>query len=315
MNRQQPAYTTAFGDPETIEEAIVPFGGNVQFRPGRGRYLRGKAEIGLLPRLGIMAIKSEPAHVRKQEAHGCYGVTASLGPEFKVGNDSGLDSFGRDDAHLLAPDEEFDLRANQGMNILAANFFIKDLREHALKLTDGIEVFELPHNSRISLTTPEGRSLMRYLMFIWGELNEGGGIFGSGLVTDETEDTLIAALIWAIAAPESPTVGRSDTRIRLAEEYLLAHLEQPVSRAELAKTCGISIRSLSRAFERRHGKGPMEFLRCRRLEAARRELLMATPEETTVTDVAMRYGFSHSSTFGAAYKMRFGESPGQTLKS
>ncbi len=315
MNRKYPILTTAFDDPETIEEAVAPFGGNVQFRPGKGRHLRGKAKIGLMPRLGIMAIDSEPVHVRKQDPHGCYGFTTTFGPEFEVPNRSGLGSFSRSTAHLLMPDEQLDLRAPQGLNFLVANFFIDDLRAHALRLSDGMEAFELPSDSRVSVTTPEGRSLMRYLTFAWGELNEGGGIFDSGLVTEEIEDTLIAALIWAVSASEFPTVDSSDARIRLAEEYLLAHLDQPISRAGLAETCGISIRSLSRAFNKRHGMGPMEFLRHRRLEAARRELLMATPEETTVTDVAMRYGFSHLSNFAAVYKTSFGESPGETLRS
>ena len=126
---------------------------------------------------------------------------------------------------------------------------------------------------------------------------------------------MIAALVWAIAAPESPAVDGSDARIRLAEEYLLAHLDQPVSRVALAEACGTSIRSLSRGFGRRQGMGRMEFLRQRRLEAARSELLMATREEATVTQVAMRYGFSHPSAFAAAYRARFGESPSETLRS
>ena len=314
MNQKHPILSAAFDDPETIEEAIASFGGNVRFRPDKGRHLRGKAKIGLLPRLGIMAIDSEPVHVRKQEPHGCYGFTTTFGPEFKVSNRFGLGAFNRSAAHLLLPDEELNLRAPQGLNFLVANFFIDDLLEHAMRLTDGMEGLKLPNDSRVSLATPEGRSLMRYLTFAWGELNEGGGIFDSGLVTEEIEDTLIAALIWAISAPESTTVDRSDARVRLAEEYLLAHLDQPVSRAGLAETCGTSIRTLSRTFYKRHGVGPMEFLRRRRLEAVRRELLIATQEETTVTEVAMRYGFAHLSSFAAIYKKSFGESPSETLR-
>ena len=314
MNREHPVLTTVFDDPEAFEEAVAPFAGNVRFRPDKGRYASGKATIGLLPRLGIMAIDSQPSYVRKQEPFGCYGFTTTFGPEFKVPNGSQAGSFNRSAAHLLMPDEELDLRAPQGMGFLVANFFIDDLRAHALRLTDGMEAFELPNDSRVSLATPQGRSLMRYLMFAWGELSEGGGIFDSGLVTEEIEDTLIAALIWAISVPESPTVDRSDARVRLAEEYLLAHLDQPLSRAGLAETCGMSIRTLSRTFHKRHGMGPMEFLRRRRLEAVRRELLIATPEETTVTEVATRYGFTHLSGFAAIYKKSFGESPGETLR-
>jgi AraC-like DNA-binding protein len=41
----------------------------------------------------------------------------------------------------------------------------------------------------------------------------------------------------------------------------------------------------------------MAFLRDRRLEAARHQLLVADAEETGVTEVALRFGFTHFSRF------------------
>ena len=205
------------------------------------------------------------------------------------------------------------MQSAQGLNLLAANFFLDDLREHAAIVTGGKEEFRLPHDGRVSLSTPEGRSLARYLNFIWEELNEGGGIFNSGLVTTEIEDTLIAALIWAIAAPDFDNTEKSDVRIRVAEEYLLAHLDKPLSRAGLAEACGMSVRTLSRSFAKRHSMGPMEFLRRRRLEAARAQLLLMAPGEITIAAVAANYGFSQPAAFAAAYKENFGESPSETL--
>jgi AraC-like DNA-binding protein len=57
----------------------------------------------------------------------------------------------------------------------------------------------------------------------------------------------------------------------------------------------------------------MTFLRERRFEAARAALEAATPERETVTDIALRHGFSHLGRFSAEYRRRFGERPSETL--
>ena len=152
------------------------------------------------------------------------------------------------------------------------------------------------------------------LNFVWGELNHGGGILNSDLAAKEIEDGLIAALIWTVEdSCDGARLDRSDARIQLVEEYLLAHLCDPVSRTELAQLAGVSIRTLSRSFVKRHGMGPMTYLRQHRLEAARMELLLAELGEITVTNVAIDYGFAQPSKFSAAYKATFNETPSDTL--
>ena len=49
-----------------------------------------------------------------------------------------------------------------------------------------------------------------------------------------------------------------------------------------------------------------------RLARVREELLHGT-ENATVTGVAMRWGFTHTGRFAAAYRRKYGESPSQTL--
>ena len=57
----------------------------------------------------------------------------------------------------------------------------------------------------------------------------------------------------------------------------------------------------------------MAFLRQHRLRAAHNELLMAERGELSVSDVALRYGYSQPSKFAAAYRDLFHESPSDTL--
>jgi AraC-like DNA-binding protein len=57
----------------------------------------------------------------------------------------------------------------------------------------------------------------------------------------------------------------------------------------------------------------MQFLKGRRMDAVYRELLGADPGATSVTDIAVRYGFTHLGRFAVEYKHNFQESPSATL--
>ena len=101
--------------------------------------------------------------------------------------------------------------------------------------------------------------------------------------------------------------------MKRAEAYIEAHLDEPLSIAELAAIAGVSARSLQTGFQQFRGTTPMAHLRALRLKRAHDELLAADPQRTSVTDIAMRWGFSHLGKFAVAYKQRFGESPRDTL--
>ncbi len=98
-----------------------------------------------------------------------------------------------------------------------------------------------------------------------------------------------------------------------ARAYLDANLDRAVSLAELCRITGTSARTIQYAFRDRYGAAPQAYHRSRRLGAAQQTLKRRWPGETTVTDVALGHGFWHLGRFSQAYKMRFGESPSETL--
>ena len=84
--------------------------------------------------------------------------------------------------------------------------------------------------------------------------------------------------------------------------------------ADLTDCANVSERSLHNAFKKHLGMAPMSYVRQRRLQQAHDELLRIDPGQgVTVTDIALRFGFSHMGRFAAAYRERFGESPSVTL--
>ena len=57
---------------------------------------------------------------------------------------------------------------------------------------------------------------------------------------------------------------------------------------------------------------PKQFLLIRRMQMVRRELRLATPATTTVTEVITRYGFWNFGRFAGIYKAQYGERPSVT---
>ena len=81
---------------------------------------------------------------------------------------------------------------------------------------------------------------------------------------------------------------------------------------DLARTAGVSTRTLQRQFQAFLGQTPVEALRTIRLEYARLDLLRGE-RGISVADIATRWGLTHLGRFSIEYRRRFGEKPSQTL--
>lgn len=90
--------------------------------------------------------------------------------------------------------------------------------------------------------------------------------------------------------------------------------EETLNLLELSQVAGVSLRQLQHAFKTFTGMAPAQWLRLRRLNSARRELLSCTPSDTTVAEVAMHWSFWHLGRFSDSYRKLFKELPSETLK-
>jgi len=133
---------------------------------------------------------------------------------------------------------------------------------------------------------------------------------------------LLGAFVEAVSAGDAGPARRldgwgsarhRDALVRRAEDYLKAHLERPFDSRALALALGVGERQIERLFRDAYGHGPCHWHQLARLNRARTALLHAD-ERGTVTDIALRFGFSHLGRFSILYRHVFGECPKDTLR-
>lgn len=96
-------------------------------------------------------------------------------------------------------------------------------------------------------------------------------------------------------------------QVRRATDYLMAHLDDDVSLAELAAAVRLSPFHFARAFKRSTGLTPQRFFMERRVDRAR-ELLADT--NMGLAEIALACGFAGQSHFTTAFKRHAGVTPG-----
>ena len=100
--------------------------------------------------------------------------------------------------------------------------------------------------------------------------------------------------------------------VRRAERYMQDNAEAPIVISDVAAELGVGVRTLQAAFRQWRNTTPQLFLRDLRLQRVHEGLLLGG--EAGVTDIALRFGFSHLGRFSAYYEERFGEKPSVTLR-
>lgn len=131
--------------------------------------------------------------------------------------------------------------------------------------------------------------------------------------------SVLAEALWASVHAEPPA-GTEATRreysriVRLAQRYAEDKRGVGFRVEDLCEVVGTSRRTLQNAFNEILGMSPIAYLNRVRLHRVRRDLGQARRAETTVSTVAMNWGFWHLGDFSRAYRNCFGELPSRTLR-
>ncbi|MDH2380773.1 helix-turn-helix domain-containing protein [Bradyrhizobium sp. CER78] len=133
-------------------------------------------------------------------------------------------------------------------------------------------------------------------------------------LADTIMEALLACLTTGQRSRDRAAPGRHRQIVASLERALRERPEEMLSLSDLCSEVGVAQRTLNLACEEFLGQSAMRYARGRRLDHTRQCLLMSDPTATTVTDVAMRYGFWELGRFAQAYRLRFGEHPSKTLR-
>lgn len=131
----------------------------------------------------------------------------------------------------------------------------------------------------------------------------------AALATDE----ILMHVFAAAGEPVRVMPPHRHHRAREAAAMLRSREDPPASIAGLCERLQVSWRTLDQGFRELYGVTPKTYMRLARLHHVRRELAAADPTTSTVTAVAVAWGFFQLGRFAVEYRRLFGEKPSETL--
>jgi AraC-like DNA-binding protein len=163
---------------------------------------------------------------------------------------------------------------------------------------------------------PEPRMVRSLVSLMMAELDREEGDL-SPFVLAELEQAILVAFLCGTGHNYTRLLdarprGLAPSQVRLVEEYIEAHWNQPVSIEGLAVAANASARSVFHAFKEFRGYSPMSFLKQERLRRAR-DMLAQSGSNESVTSVTVACGFGNMGRFADDYQKAFGEMPSETL--
>jgi len=106
---------------------------------------------------------------------------------------------------------------------------------------------------------------------------------------------------------------RKKFQAKAVRELLHEKVADDIDISKLTRELNISESQLHHAFKKDYGITPKKYLQNLRLNAVRKELLLADAKVATINNIAQKYNFYHMGHFSAEYKKLFSQTPSQTL--
>lgn len=224
-------------------------------------------------------------------------------------------------AAITGPGQSVTMRFDPDSPQLIIRIEQEALSRHVSRLLGRRLVRPLVFDPEMNLITDPAVRWHGALQLLNTEVFHPGSLVQLGHGVGPLEEMIISSLL--LVQPSNyhrqllePDRKPGSPAVRASLDYIEAHLREPITLTDIARHVSLSARAVQQRFNAELGTTPMAYLRDRRLERAREELIDAIPSDgITVTDVAARLGFSHLSYFAQLYRQRWGESPSVTLRS
>ncbi|AKE91859.1 MULTISPECIES: AraC family transcriptional regulator [Rhodococcus] len=188
----------------------------------------------------------------------------------------------------------------------------RDYLDRELARILGRPDLQLPE--QVDLTGEAGQSWMTLLRSVVDQLRADEELWRNPLVAEQLSGALTSAFVLAVM-PDGGTGTAARPRIvKRVLDRIHEDPAQPWTSADMAELAGVSVRRLQEGFREYLGVCPRDYLLDLRLERIHEELAAGDPAATSVTEVAMRWGMTHTGRFAAAYRRKYGVTPSATLR-
>jgi AraC family transcriptional regulator len=134
-----------------------------------------------------------------------------------------------------------------------------------------------------------------------------GNSTDKGLYAESVGQTLVMHIA-RIERPQSKANALPKWRLKRVQEYIAAHLDEPLSLADLASVAGLSRMHFAAQFRAATGYRPHDYLLYQRIESSK-AILSST--EMPLAEVALAVGFQAQAHFTTVFKRMIGEPPGR----
>ena len=156
--------------------------------------------------------------------------------------------------------------------------------------------------------------ILPYIEYLCSELRTGSPAFGLQSVVAAHENSFLSLVRATLFDCESSVRHASvlPAFVRRADQFIGEHLTDDIQLEDILTAAGVPARTLYHGFEQFLGYSPMRWLRRRRLERARADIV-ASDGRISITELANRYWFGHYGRFANMFSELHGEVPSVTL--
>ncbi|WP_346910098.1 helix-turn-helix domain-containing protein [uncultured Roseibium sp.] len=272
--------------------------------------------------LGNLQIVRERQQTSVQKLGGtpadfCTVSICTQGPATRVSEHCGEQA---DTVFFLPGNAEFDIHIPAGGETAYVGFSQKEFMRGARALNPVF--WERPPPGILPLTTRR-RNDFQEAVDLWLKTAQEASLRGEPLDPAVLRSHLLQTVLQIAAVSQDDIAPSFNERVRalrigrrarsFVDDRLAADALPSV--VDICTALGVSERTLRYAFREYVGLSPVAYLRACRLNRVRAVLAASDPQETTITQVAMRFGFLHLGRFAGDYKRMFGEMPSVTLNT
>jgi len=218
----------------------------------------------------------------------------------------------KDECPALLPGQDFDTLSYGGMNYITIVTDMALLDREAV-LRTGQPFSSMVKQRRVCISQQDQQLLIQSITTLMRSHHKPS--YNLGIEQQPLEKQIIEIILQSIRLPQKRYTHAPNRRTiaRRAEQTIRKYPRQQLTIDQICSLVGCSARSLHLGFKEYYGTSPGRYARTLALNAAHQQLCNI-PENETISNIAMSWGFYHLGRFSHQYKKFFSELPSATVE-